>query len=203
MSDLPVKGNDVRRSVLLVAPLLIVAFAIGVLAVLLESSRGQQPMSDAVVAEVSTTTPSPPAPSAAPVRPTIALATPWGVLPANQPVATELPEEAPVSTVVPAVLLGPPPDSVFSAGSSVSFYWQWPGVLEEGQSFIVQAGTDGQWREIGRLDGVNLGQLFRLTVNSDAVGLDPGSYQWQVILESGAGEIGPIVAPPRPFTIVG
>ncbi len=203
MSDLPADKINARRTVLLIAPLLIVALAVGVLAVLLESSRGQQPSAAPVVAEVGAATASPASGSAVAVRPTIGLATPWGILPANQPVATETPAVAPEATVQPVLLLGPPPDSIFTAGSEISFYWQWPGELEEGQSFVVQAGVDGQWREIDRVDGVNLGQLYRVTVDTSAAGLNAGSYQWQVVLESAAGENSQIVAPPRSFRIVG
>ncbi len=203
MSDSSADTNDARRTVLLVAPLLIVAFVVGVLAVLLESSRGQQLPPATAVAEATTATPFPTSASEAPVRPTVALATPWGILPANQPSATETPAVTLEAAVPPVLLLGPPPDSLFTTGSGISFYWQWPGELEEGQSFVVQVGADGQWREIGRVDGVNLGQLYRVTVDSGAVGLEAGSFQWQVVLESAAGGNGQIVAPPRSFTIVG
>lgn len=121
------------------------------------------------------------------ITPTIALATPWGVLGLDvQPdqsvdhapeAPTPLPDRSPI------VLLGPPADSQFGTDDLVTFYWDWPEPLVEGQRFsaYVQTVDDTLW--IGSAEADNLGTLQQLGFALGEVGAEAGSYVWYIVVE--------------------
>jgi len=155
----------------------------------------------ASIAGLATSTPQQTDPAAMPAaRPTIALATPWEVE-GGAAYQTPTPEIAAV-TPVPIVLQGPPAESVFRLSDEVSFLWLWPGELEEDNRFVLYVTGGGQTQALGSVNEINLGAGYQLQVPLIETVGEPGTYGWQVVLESvesgailGASEI-------RPFLIV-
>jgi hypothetical protein len=133
-------------------------------------------------------------------RPTIGLATPWEVE-GGPAYVQELPE-TPVPPLVPIVIQGPPPESLFRPSDQVSFYWTWPQDLEDGNRFVVYIIADGQRALVGAVTEMNLGTGYQIqTMLGEVVG-EPGPYGWQVVLES--QDRGVIIAQSeeRPITLL-
>lgn len=105
----------------------------------------------------------------------VGLATPWdaaGLGPT--PTATVV-----VVATAPITLHGPPAGSRFGPDNAVSFYWSWPGELEDGQRFVLYLITDEVRRQLGEVNEANLGRAYGL---SAPVG-EAGNFRWEVVLE--------------------
>lgn len=128
------------------------------------------------------------------------LATPWavaGMEPLVSPAATATGPAQPIR------LLGPPPGSQFGADDLVSFYWRWPGELEEGQRFVVYVVAGGNRVALGAIDEANMGQAYHLaTALGGSVG-KTGGFQWLVVLEDAEAATTIGQSEPRPIGIVG
>lgn len=110
-------------------------------------------------------TPSPPLPSPLPATPT------------PLPTAT-LPPDATIK------LFGPPTDAVFSLNTPITFYWQWPLPLAEGQQFGVYLLVEEQFYRLGTVTEANLGLSYRLQTTLEPVAETAESAQWLVQLET-------------------
>ena len=121
------------------------------------------------------------------MTPTIALATPWGVLGldplAVESIGTETASSTPIPDLSPIVLLGPPAGSQFMLGDMVTFYWDWPEDLRKDLRFSVQLQANNQTMDIGTAEAENLGTVQQLGVVLGDVGVEAGDYQWLVVIE--------------------
>lgn len=112
-------------------------------------------------------------------------ATPWAV--PGGPGELPTPEATPAPPVaVPITLIGPPPDSFFRMGDSVTFYWSSPEPLAPGQQFTVYALADGAQIALGSIAEPNLGLGYQLHVVPGPVTGRPGPFNWSIALEDQA-----------------
>lgn len=116
------------------------------------------------------------------VTPKIAPATPWGVLagdesPASPVTATALPELPPVA------LLGPPAGSPFRLGDTVTFYWEWPGMVADDWRYAIYLQSEQGTAFAGMAEPGNLGSMQQVSVMLAGALSGPGTYQWQIVLE--------------------
>ena len=102
------------------------------------------------------------------------------------PLPTPSPTYAPPSYSKESIirLLGPPPDTVFAASDSISFYWQWPLPLTPDQQFHIYLFDDGQTILLGTIAEPNIGDSYHLSVNLADINVRAGSVQWIVQLET-------------------
>lgn len=110
------------------------------------------------------------------------------------------PTPSPVQpTPAPISLLGPPAHSRFQPGQLITFYWTWPGSLQETQQFSVYWLREGELILLGSLPAPNLGQtVYRLTASIP----ESGAFAWQVRLETTpSGEL-ILAGETRPLTIL-
>jgi hypothetical protein len=133
-------------------------------------------------------------------RPTIGLATPWEVAggAAYSPASTD----GITATPMPIVVQGPPSASLFRSSDEISFLWTWPQELDEGDRFVVYLTTNGERSPVGAVTDMNLGMGYQIqTILGEIVG-KPGTYGWQVVLESLDGEVIIAQSEVRPITLM-
>lgn len=119
------------------------------------------------------------------VTPAIALATPWGVLglgDGSGPAETSA-EDSRAVDLPPVVLSGPPPGSQFGLNDSVTFYWDWPGELQDGMRFALYLQSADAAELVGTADADNLGNVQQVGARLGEFVAGPGDYQWQVVVE--------------------
>jgi len=128
------------------------------------------------------------------------LATPWAVAGLEPPATAPATVAGPIE---PISLLGPPPGSQFGVDDVVSFYWRWPGELEDGQRFAVYVLAGSNRVALGEIDEANLGQVYHLAAPlGESVG-ETGGFQWFVVLEDAIGGTTMGQSKLRPLGIVG
>jgi hypothetical protein len=133
-------------------------------------------------------------------RPTIGLATPWEV--AGGAAYSPDPSDAIIATPLPIIVQGPPSASLFRSSDEISFLWTWPRELEEGDRFVIYLTTNGERSPVGVVTDMNLGMGYQIqTILGEIVG-KPGTYGWQVVLESLDGEVIIAQSEVRPITLM-
>ncbi|MCP4425023.1 MAG: hypothetical protein GY803_11055 [Chloroflexi bacterium] len=109
-------------------------------------------------------------------------------VPPTLPIPTSTPTPSPPTPTLPPdaviALLGPPPDSVFRLGDTISFYWDWPQPLSEDQRLFVYLLLGGQEILLGALEEPNSGATYRLQRNAMELVDTAVSAQWLVRLQS-------------------
>jgi hypothetical protein len=126
-------------------------------------------------------------PAVAQVTPTIAVATPWGVLGLDgsqetaTAAATEVAPQRP-----PVVLLGPPPGSQFRRSDTVTFYWDWAETPTDGQRFALYLDSGDRQTLMGTAEAENLGSLQQAGARLSDYTTAPGDYRWYVVVEEAA-----------------
>ncbi len=123
--------------------------------------------------------------------PATATATPQPT-PTTQPT---LPPNAQIS------LQGPPVDSTLFINQPITFYWQWPVELPEGNVLTLYLLTDDAEIIVGSQSEPNLGIHYQLQLTPDQFNLAPQAIQWQVRLSNQLGEV-LLVSEKRPFTLL-
>lgn len=189
-------GEPTIRQVLLTLAILLLMFLIGTVVASTYLARGQTAAlpTGAPIAATATAQPGSQGQASQPqVTPTIALATPWGVIglggssggavPTGASLATPLPDLPPIG------LLGPPPESLYKLGDPVTFYWDWPENLQDTNRFSVylQGEQGAVW--LGEADAENLGTLQQLGITPASVGVQSGAYLWYVVVEDETGVV--------------
>ena len=122
-------------------------------------------------------------------------ATPWAVAggPGHVPAGGGTEEAgdsaAPVQTpasIAMITLLGPPAGSSFSAGDSVSFYWESTMESHSGLVYTLYLISGSERTALGTTQEENFGQGHQIRSSiGQAVG-KAGNYNWQVVLEDPA-----------------
>jgi hypothetical protein len=126
-------------------------------------------------------------PAVAQVTPTIAVATPWGVLGLDGSQGTATAEATEVAPQRPAVvLLGPPPGSQFRRSDTVTFYWDWAETPADGQRFALYLDSGDRQTLMGTAEAENLGSLQQTSARLSEVTTAPGDYRWYVVVEETA-----------------
>ncbi len=123
--------------------------------------------------------------------PTAATATP-------QPTPTirpTLPPEAQIS------LQGPPVDSTLFVNQTITFYWQWPVELAEGDVLTLYLLTADVEIIVGSQSEPNLGTQYQHQLTPDQLNIAPQAVQWQVRLSNHLGEE-LLVSDKRPLTLL-
>lgn len=171
----------VGRVARIVSPLL---FLLGMIAILnFWPNAGNQGEVPAGITAV-TSTPLIPLPSGTSTA--IATTTP----PLLAPTATITP--MPTATLPPDAvvrLLGPPADALFRTTDTITFYWQWPAPMEEGQFFQLILFTATEQIVLGQMSEPNLGTQFNLQWVAHQA-LEPELVgQWQIELRSPTGAV--------------
>lgn len=103
--------------------------------------------------------------------------------------ATPLPTTTAVPTLIPTIppgmaitLLGPPNESAL-AGDSITFYWNWPLMLDETQHFAVYLRIGDEEQLLGVVAEPNVGSVYRLQAGTEPE-WETAPVQWQVRLET-------------------
>lgn len=104
-------------------------------------------------------------------------------------VATTPPTTTPLPTpTIPATatisLLGPPDNAVFVSDATISFYWQWPLPLLEGQQLSLYQLTETGETLLGSLLEANVGQGYNVRIPAQLLAETAVSIQWYVKLET-------------------
>lgn len=105
----------------------------------------------------------------------VGLATPWGAA-GLEPTAAAT---APAVAAGAIVLYGPPAGSNFGVGDAVSFYWDWPDALADGQRFVLYLLIADERRALGQVEEANLGRVYHLRVPVE----ETGDFRWEIVLE--------------------
>lgn len=156
---------------------------------------------------ILTTTPRPTATVAASAvaeQGLVGLATPWatgGDAPSDA--VTTTPPPTPTGAPEPIVVLGPPAGSLFRAGDTVSFYWEWPRPLAGEQRFVLYVAAAGLPVAVAEVDAANLGSVYQAQAAAGAAMSEAGTYQWWVVLEDAATGQTLGQSAPRPIGTVG
>jgi hypothetical protein len=130
-----------------------------------------------------------------------------------QATATATPQRIPTSSPAPSLtptfpsgaqlqLLGPPPESIFRIGDTLSFYWQWAVPLAEDQWLAVYLYSRGQEHLLGTVNEPNVGNSYRLHAESEAFIETDGLVQWQVRLESSLSQSALVESEIRSFILL-
>jgi hypothetical protein len=142
-------------------------------------------------------------PAVAQVTPTIALATPWGVLGLDggqetaTVAATEVAPQRP-----PVVLLGPPPGSQFRRSDTVTFYWDWAETPADGQRFALYLDSGERQTLMGTAEAENLGSLQQVSARLSDFAPAPGDYRWYVVVEEAASGAVLAASERRPIVVL-
>ncbi len=177
-----------KQILTIVAPLLIVLACFGIINLLprFQSSTNAAVTEPTPVA-VQEPFPTPPSPTS-----TVLSGQSHGVTSTPVPAPTETPTAAPTPSpvVAPGVtirLLGPPDESEFSRQDSITVYWEFPGILPEGTTFVLAIGAQEDEQLLPAGDTPNLGSAFRLRVDLGEVAAEAETVQWRVILLMASG----------------
>lgn len=161
--------------------------AVGVgIAALVQAATGHAAVTVTATPLVVATSDQPPATTEAIAQttPTIAPATPWGVLGIGVTAEPSTVEPPAVVAEQPSIsLLGPPAGSQFRQGDTVTLYWDWPGTLQEGWRFALYIGNAGGQTLVGTAEAGNLGTLQQAAVVLESGSVDGGEAQWWVAVE--------------------
>lgn len=139
----------------------------------------------AVTAVLEQQTPSPPPTATVTPSPT---ATPY--IPPTFPPGTEI------------QLLGPPPESRFSVGDALSFYWKWPLALAENQYFALYLHNNTQEWLLGTVKEPNIGDSYRLQVMATDFVKTAATFNWYVQLETTLSDNNLAVSERRALTLI-
>jgi hypothetical protein len=133
-------------------------------------------------------------------------ATPWAVAGGpGEAAATEaaVPPTSTPGAAAPIMLKGPPPNSVFQIGDTVSFYWDALGEPAPNRRYTLYLIVDDERLTLGTVSELNLGQGYQFQAPVGEVVGQAGNYSWLVVLEDES--IGAIIgqSETRPISILG
>lgn len=109
-----------------------------------------------------------PTPSASPITP---------------PTAAPRPTVPATATII---LLGPPPEAVFTLEDPITFYWQWTEPLPEAYVFRLYLEAGRREVMLGEAAEPNVGRGYRLRIHPGDYLTGSGTASWQVRLEETA-----------------
>lgn len=104
------------------------------------------------------------------------------VVSTNIPVVEEATSPTVTPTFVPIALLGPSPNSEFSRQSTIDFAWRHPFPLEESYEYILYFTRAGSQQILTIEDTPAADNEYEYEFDPIALGIDSGTYQWQVDL---------------------
>jgi hypothetical protein len=115
-------------------------------------------------------------------------------------VATAVPT-ATLPAEILASLVGPPAQSIFPLNAAISFYWTSTYAPGENEVYGVFVANEGTEIVAGTVEAANFGRQFQLRVQPTDLGLEPGSYTWDVRLIEEGNATARWQSSPRSFTI--